>query len=151
MMAITKLLAILAILNQLCCIEPKGTCTIGEMHRWKLLVIFVLLAILAAGAEHKLATIQLLVVKDENGKPVRNAEVVLHPVGKDGKQKNDGYELKTHQDGRVSIVGIPYGKMRIQVIAHGLRTYGEDYEINQPVHEITIKLQKPAEQHSIYK
>jgi len=121
------------------------------MPRWKQLVIFVLLALVAGSAERKLSTIQLLVVKDENGKPVRNAEVVLHPVGKDGKQKDEGYELKTHEDGKVSIVGIPYGKMRIQVIAHGLRTYGEDFEINQPVHEITIKLQKPAEQHSIYK
>src|SRR5436305_9556506 len=110
------------------------------MPRLRQLVIFVLLALLAASAERKLATLQLVVVMDANGKPVRNAEVVLHPLDKKGKQKDQSYELKTHEDGKTSITGIPYGKMRIQVIAHGFRTYGEDYDINQPTHEITIKL-----------
>ena len=121
------------------------------MHKRALIVIVMLIAGLAAASDQKSSELKFTILKDENGKPVRNAEVVLHPVGKDGKQKDDSYELKTHEDGRVSITGIPYGKMRIQIIAHGLRTYGEDFEINQPVHEITIKLQKPSEQHSIYK
>jgi hypothetical protein len=41
--------------------------------------------------------------------------------------------------------------MRIQVIAQGFRTYGQDYDIDQPNLEITIKLEKPTDQFSIYK
>jgi len=100
--------------------------------------------------ERKSATLQFTVVKESNGKPVKNAEVILHPVEK-GKEKEEGLELKTHDDGKAEASGIPYGKMRIQVIAHGFRTYGEDFDVNQANHEITIKLQKPADQFSIYK
>lgn len=106
----------------------------------------------AAMAGHKpAAALHFSVVRDSNGKPVRNAEIVLHPIDKDGRQKDEGLELKTHEDGKADITGIPYGKMRVQVIAPGFKTYGEDYDINQPSHEFTIKLQKPAEQYSIYK
>ena len=99
----------------------------------------------------KSANLSFLVVRDSNGKPVRNAEIVLHPVDEKGKQKSEGLELKTHEDGRAQITGIPYGKMRVQVIAPGFRTYGEDFDISQPAQEFTIKLQKPAEQLTIYK
>lgn|SRR5438477_118105 len=114
-------------------------------------VLFVVLMIAAGMAEHKSATLQFVVIKDENGKPVRNAEIVLHGVDKHGKQRSDGLELKTHEDGKAEIGGIPFGKIRVQVIAHGLRTFGEDFDINQPTHQITIKMQKPQEQYTIYK
>lgn len=100
--------------------------------------------------EHRTALVTVTVLRESNGKPVKNAEVVLHPVI-DGKQKDESLELKTHEDGRAETNGIPYGKMRIQVIAHGFRTYGQDYDIDQPNLEITIKLQKPTDQFSIYK
>lgn len=95
--------------------------------------------------------ISLTIVREENGKPVRNAEVVLHVLNKSGSEKQEGLELKTHEDGKAETDGIPYGKVRIQVIARGFRTYGEDFEIKQPGTEITIKLQKPKPQVSIYK
>jgi hypothetical protein len=113
--------------------------------------LFVVLMIAAGMAEHKSATLQFLVIKDENGKPVRNAEIVLHGIDKHGKQKSDGLELKTHEDGKAEIGGISFGKIRVQVIAHGLRTFGEDYDINQPSQAITIKMQKPQDQYTIYK
>jgi hypothetical protein len=115
------------------------------------LLLVLVMVMGAAMAEHKSATLQFLVIKDENGKPVRNAEIVLHGVDKHGKQKSDGLELKTHEDGRAEIGGIPFGKIRVQVIAHGLRTFGEDYDISQTNHEITIKMQKPQDQYTIYK
>ena len=110
-----------------------------------------LLLAVAAAADRKSSSLQFLVVKDENGKPVRNAEIVLHPVDKHGHQKSEGLELKTHEDGKASVSGVPYGKLRIQVIAPGFKTYGEDFDINLPNHDFTIKLQKPSEQYSIYK
>jgi hypothetical protein len=100
--------------------------------------------------ERKSATLQFMVVKESNGKPVKNAEVILHPVD-NGKEKQEALELKTHDDGKAEVNGVPYGKMRIQVIAQGFRTYGQDFEVNQANLEITIKLQKPADQFSIYK
>jgi hypothetical protein len=101
--------------------------------------------------ELKTASINMTVIRNSSGKPVKNAEVVIHLVDNHGKQKQEGLELKTHDDGKAEATGIPYGKVRIQVIAPGFRTYGEDFTIDQPTHEITIKLQKPAEQLSIYK
>lgn len=115
----------------------------------------ILLFCLAAAAQDEntapTATLNLTVVKEANGKPVKNAEVVLHLLDKHGNQRQDSLELKTHEDGKAGTSGIPYGKVRIQVIAHGFRTWGNDFEVKQPNVEVTIKLQKPAEQFSIYK
>src|SRR3984957_6865107 len=91
-----------------------------------------------------------VVVKDYNGKPVRNAGVVMHSVGKHDKQDRGGLELKTDADGKAGFDGVPYGKLRVQVLAPGFQTFGEDYEINQPTMEITIKLKRPEGQYSIY-
>jgi Carboxypeptidase regulatory-like domain len=116
-----------------------------------LLVIFVLPL---SWAEKKqripLATVNFVVVRDENGKPVRNAAVVLHPVEDNGKQARGGIELKTDPDGKANYDGVPYGKMRIQVLASGFQTFGNDYDIGHPNEEISIKLKRPDKQYSIY-
>jgi hypothetical protein len=116
-----------------------------------LLVIFVLPL---SWAEKKqripLATVNFVVVRDENGKPVRNAAVVLHPVEDNGKQSRGGIELKTDPDGKANYDGVPYGKMRIQVLASGFQTFGNDYDIGHPNEEISIKLKRPDKQYSIY-
>jgi hypothetical protein len=122
------------------------------MKRLISIVSILLLALGAATAEQKkLAKIEFVVVRSYNGKPVRNASVVMHPVAKNGKQENGGIQLKTDSEGKASFDGVPYGKLRIQAIAQGLQTYGEDFDISEPVHQITIKLNRPAEQYSIYK
>jgi hypothetical protein len=76
--------------------------------------------------------------------------VVLHPVKRKGKQEKGEMELKTDADGRTSIDGIPYGSLRVQVLAPHFQTFGEDYEINKPEWEITVKLKRPGGQYSIY-
>jgi hypothetical protein len=81
---------------------------------------------------------------------VRNAGVVMHPVKKDGTQSRGGLELKTDSEGRTSFDGVPYGKLRVQVLAPGFQTFGEDYEINQREMEITVRLKRPQKQYSIY-
>jgi hypothetical protein len=100
---------------------------------------------------HHNATLQFTVLSEGSSKPVKNAEVILHPLDKEGRQKAEGLELKTHDDGKAEVEGVPFGNVRIQVIAHGFRTYGQDYSVNQATQEITIKLQKPTDQFSIYK
>ena len=97
-----------------------------------------------------LATLNFVVVRDENDKPIRNAAVVMHPVAENGKQERGGLELKTDPEGKASYDGVPYGKLRVQVLAPGFQTYGEDYDVGQPSLEITIKLKRPARQYSIY-
>ena len=128
-----------------------------NIHRLTLAGLFIILLppVVFAGQKNapdqKTASVNLTVVRDANGKPVKNAEVVLHLVDNHGKQKQEGLELKTHDDGKAEATGIPYGKVRIQVIARGFKTYGEDVNVDQPNLELTIKLQKPSEQLSIYK
>lgn len=100
--------------------------------------------------EIPLSTVNFVVLRDENGKPVRNAAVVVHAVDDDGKQERGGIELKTDPDGKAQYDGIPYGKMRVQVLAHGFQTYGDDFDIAKPSVDITIKLKRPAKQYSIY-
>jgi uncharacterized GH25 family protein len=97
------------------------------------------------------ASVNFVILRDANGKPVKNAEVVLHPVDRNGKQRAEGMELKTHEDGKAEATGLAYGKWRVQVVAPGFKTYGQDYDLSQPSTDITIKLQKPSEQFSVYK
>lgn len=91
-----------------------------------------------------------VVLKDDNGKPVRNAAVIMHPVNSRGKQGHGGMELKTDAEGKSSFDGIPYGRLRVQVLASGFQTYGEDFTVDQPKMSFTIKLKRPQGQYSIY-
>jgi hypothetical protein len=94
--------------------------------------------------------VKFVVIKDDNGKPVRNAAVIMHPVSVGGSQEKGGMELKTDGDGKCDFDGIPYGKLRVQVLAHGFQTYGEDFDIEKPKFELTIKLKRPQGQYSLY-
>jgi hypothetical protein len=111
-------------------------------------VAFLLLP--ALQAEQKYSNLSFLIVKADNGKPVRNASVVLHPLDKDGRQSKGGVQLKTDPEGKAAYPGAPFGKLRVQVLARGFQTFGEDYEISTPQQEIRIELKKPKGQYSIY-
>lgn len=120
-------------------------------------VIFALLLIatlLVAGDKKKntggVSSVKVIVLKDDNGKPIRNAAVIFHPVGGKGKQSKGGFELKTDNEGKTGFDGIPYGTLRVQVLANGFQTFGEDYEVNQPEQEITVRLKRPQDQYTIY-
>lgn len=117
-----------------------------------ILAVLVLLGLAAAeNKPQQAASLKFMVLKDYNGKPIRNASVVLHLVDARGRQAQGGLQLKTDNEGKASYAGLPYGKLRIQVIAPGFQTYGEDHNINQPEQEFVIKLKRPQEQYSIYK
>jgi hypothetical protein len=118
-----------------------------------LLVVAGVLLPLAAwseGGEEPTASLNFLVIRDYNSKPIRNASVVLHPVNDKGKQARGGFELKTDDEGKTSFDGVPYGKLRVQVLAPGFQTFGDDYDIQKPTVEITVKLKRPQSQYSIY-
>jgi hypothetical protein len=117
-----------------------------------LLSIFILLGVAAAqkDTDEPTAALTFLVVKDDNGKPVRSAAVILHPVNTHGKQSRGGMELKTDADGKTSFDDVPYGTLRVQVLASGFQTYGEDYNIDRAKMDLVIKLKRPQGQYSIY-
>ena len=112
--------------------------------------ITVLLASVAAFAQDDTAMLNFQVLRDYNGKPIRNASVVMHPVQKNGKQSKGGLQIKTDGEGKASFDGAPYGKLRVQVLAPGFQTFGADYDIDKPTLEITVKMKRPTGQYSIY-
>jgi hypothetical protein len=123
----------------------------------KNLFFAVVVVVLVAGAQNAMSQdevesseLHFVVVRDYNGKPIRNAAVVMHPVAKNGKQEKGGLELKTDAEGKASFDGVPYGKLRVQVLIQGFQTYGGDYDIDRPTMEITVKLKRPARMYSIY-
>lgn len=109
----------------------------------------IVLAALAL-AQDDTAVLNFVVLRDYNGKPVRNASVVMHPVEKNGKQSKGGLQIKTDAEGKASFDGAPYGKLRVQVLAPGFQTYGADYDIDKPTIDITVKMKRPSGQYSIY-
>jgi hypothetical protein len=123
------------------------------IRAWLVAVLLLLMLVPVWGTKKPqipLSSVSFVVVRDENGKPVRNAAVVVHPVDEKGRQERGGIELKTDPDGKAGYDGIPYGTMRIQVLAPGFQTFGSDYDISKPTVDITIKLKRPAQQYSIY-
>jgi len=93
--------------------------------------------------------IEVQVTKKYNGKPIPNAAVVFNP-SRDGKDLGN-LEVKTDPDGKAAIDVIPTGStVRVQVIADGFSTYGQDFVIDQPTKEIAISMLRPQAQISAY-
>ncbi len=96
------------------------------------------------------ARIEVTILKDVNGKPIENAAVIFHPMV--GEKDEGNMELKTNEDGKTIIDVLPIGdKVRLQVIARGFQTFGEDYMIDKAEMGIEIRMKRPGEQYSIYK
>lgn len=95
------------------------------------------------------AKITVTVTRATSGKPIENAAVVFHPM-RNGKDEGN-LELKTNEDGKATIEVIPIGDtVRLQVIATGFETFGDDYEITTDSKEISVKMKRPGRQYSIY-
>jgi len=133
-----------------------GAHRIMRMKKLGVLGIFLFLTLAGSAFAQKdkddepTSWLQFQVVKDDNGKPVRNAAVIMHPVTEKGKQGHGGMELKTDAEGKADFDGIPYGKLRVQVLAVGFQTYGEDFDVDKAKMEFTIKLKRPQGQYSVY-
>jgi hypothetical protein len=93
------------------------------------------------------ARIEVNVLRDSNGKPIENAAAIFHLVGEKGNM-----ELKTNEDGKAVIDVLPVGSsVRLQVIAKGFQTYGEDFKIDKAQVALEVRMKRPGEQYSIYK
>ncbi|HEX5425127.1 MAG TPA: carboxypeptidase-like regulatory domain-containing protein [Candidatus Acidoferrales bacterium] len=83
-------------------------------------------------------------VTDPNDKPVSQASVYVRFNESGGvfhKDKLAELDLKTNQDGSTKVPPIPQGKIMIQVVAKGWRTFGSWYDIESAEQTVQIKLQ----------
>src|ERR1035441_9324393 len=79
------------------------------------------------------SSLRFVVLRDSDGKPVRNAEVVLHPVQRKGKQAKGEMELKTDADGKTNVDEIPYGPKRVQGLGAPFQTFAIHWALNQKI------------------
>lgn len=121
------------------------------MKRISLLLVLTLVLGTIAMADDEGSVVTFLVLKEANGKPIRNASVILHKVDKKGRQEKAYQQIKTDPDGKAVYPGVPLGKIRVQVIASGFQTFGEDFDIKKDTAEIVVKLKRPQDQVTIYK
>lgn len=77
--------------------------------------------------------------------PVENASVYIKYIEerKIIKDKKLEMNVKTNRDGVAHVPGAPLGRVLIQVIADGWKTYGRWYDITDPKQTIKIRLEKP--------
>lgn len=92
-------------------------------------------------------TTKLRIHVTASDKPIGNASVyVRFPVAGNlfHKDKLAELNLKTNEDGSVKVPDIPRGKILIQVVAKGWKTYGKWYDIDTDAMTVEIKLEPPA-------
>ncbi len=89
--------------------------------------------------------LRIEVVGGEKDAPVENASVYIKYVEEHKLRKDKKLELnvKTNREGIAHVPDAPLGKVLIQVIAEGWKSYGKWFEISDPKQIIKIKLEKP--------
>jgi hypothetical protein len=93
--------------------------------------------------------LEILVVKDFNGKVLENAAVIFHPT-KDGEDEGN-LEIKSGVDGKAFIDVIPTGSdVGIQVISNGYTTYAGTIKLDKPSFSMTVRMKRPTSQVSAY-
>jgi len=87
----------------------------------------------------------IVVTSAEDKKPVDSASVYVKYVQGRllGKDKKIEMNLKTNLSGVVHVPEIPRGRLLVQVIAPGWKTFGEYYEVSQAEQTINIELARP--------
>ena len=99
----------------------------------------------AAQKDLSLERVTVEVTGGDKDAPVENASVYLKYV-KDRKiVKDKQYELnvKTNRDGIAHVPNAPLGRVLIQIVAEGWKTYGRWYDITDAKQPIKIHLEKP--------
>ena len=96
-------------------------------------------------------------VHTPGGHPIDRAEVIVrwhankkHPAARYGRAVNTTFEMRTNQEGQVSVPAVPQGSILIQVNAKGYQTYGHVYDIDETEKSIDIALNPPQQQYSAH-
>ena len=87
----------------------------------------------------------IVVTNVEDKKPIDSASVYVKYVQGRllGKDKKIEMNLKSNLSGVCHVPEIPRGRILIQVIAPGWKTYGEYYDVDQAEQTINIELVRP--------
>lgn len=97
------------------------------------------------GKEDPVSRVTIEVSGGEKETPVENASVYLKYVEEHKIKKNKKVELnvKTNREGAAHIPEAPTGRVLIQVVADGWKTYGRWYDITEAKQTIKVHLEKP--------
>jgi hypothetical protein len=125
----------------------------AALHLLLLCVLGLALAMPAPAQDSDDLTTITVEVRNHREKPIPRASVIVRfvegrSVAKLGKKIITSYELRTSNEGTVSVPPIPQGKILIQVIAKGYQTYGEYHEIYEQEKTIPITMNPPTKQYS---
>jgi hypothetical protein len=137
---------------------PRRSLYRSSIFVFSLALVFATLAAAQAGnssrgrkykAPPPTARIKVTVLRETDGKPIENAAVVFHAM--EGEKDTGNMELKTGGDGATIIDVMPIGDtVRLQIIAKGFQTFGDDYKIDKAEVAIEIRLKRPGQQYSTY-
>ena len=99
----------------------------------------------AADAAPAAKRLRIEVSGGEKNVAVENASVYLKYVEEKKLGKDRKYELnvKTNRAGVAHVPDPPMGRVLIQIVAQGWRTYGKYYELSDPGEVIKIHLDRP--------
>jgi hypothetical protein len=97
------------------------------------------------GKEDPVSRVTIEVSGGEKETPVENASVYLKYVEEHKLKKNKTVALnvKTSRDGTAHIPEAPTGRVLVQVLADGWKTYGRWYDITEGKQTIKVHLEKP--------
>lgn len=119
-----------------------------EFTQW-VAVAMALLALLVAAsglaAEGDRVRLDITVTAASSGDPVANAAVYVKYKQPRAlrRDKPIALRVKTNPEGKATVPEIPQGRVLVQVIAEGWKTYGEFHEVESPRASIEIKLERP--------
>lgn len=127
----------------------------APLHLLLLCVFGLALAMPAPAQDSDDLTTITVEVRNPREKPIPRASVIVRfvegrSIAKLGKKIITSYELRTSNEGTVSVPPIPQGKILIQVIAKGYQTYGDYHEIYEEEKTVPITLNPPTKQYSAH-
>jgi hypothetical protein len=97
-------------------------------------------------AKPETTKLNIVVTGGDEKKPVDNASVYVKfvQVVKRGRDQKLELNLKTNQEGVTHTPEIPQGKVLIQIVAPGWKTFGQYYATEVGEQMIEIHLERPA-------
>lgn len=92
-----------------------------------------------------LARVTIEVTGGEKETPVENASVYVKYIEERKLRKDKKLELnvKTNREGVAHVPDAPLGRVLIQVLAEGWKSYGRWFDITDPKQTIKIRLERP--------
>ncbi|MGH9782583.1 MAG: carboxypeptidase-like regulatory domain-containing protein [Terriglobia bacterium] len=115
------------------------------------IVLLSMAAVLPAAAQDDKTQLTLKVLRESDKTPLADAHIVIHFTEERLlRDKRGTWETKTNRKGEVMLPNVPLGTAKVQVIARGYQTYGNQHEFTKPEEEVTILLKPPQKQVSAY-